>query len=135
MAGDLVVFHDRERVYVYNLLTGRPAWEGATTTRPGSGVSAEHDRSGEPPASYTHILGVPRFTATVHGTYVFVRLGSQITSWPDTNAADKRGALVVLDLAQQGKLIAEIKPENERWSFEGPPVCEGSRFYVAMRLQ
>jgi hypothetical protein len=133
VTGDLVVFHDRERVYVYNLLTGRPAWQGAANTRPGQVYPSGAVGTSNAHASYAQVLGVPRFTSTVHGTYLFVRLGSQITSWSETNVPDKRGSLVVLDLAQQGKLIAELKPESDRWSFEGPPVCEGSRFYLAMR--
>jgi outer membrane protein assembly factor BamB len=77
---------------------------------------------------------MPRFTATVHGSYLFVRLGSQVTSWPETRIDDdNRSALVILDLAQQGKLIATVQPDNDRWSFEGPPVCDGARFCIAMR--
>ncbi|MEX2140326.1 MAG: PQQ-binding-like beta-propeller repeat protein [Pirellulales bacterium] len=134
VVGDLVVWHDLHCIYVYDLHTGQPAWSNASAnTRPGQ----VYPRGGMAEAgagqSIAHALGVPRFTATVHGSYLFVRLGSQVTSWPETSATENRGSLVVLDLAQQGKLIAEIKPESDRLSFEGPPVCDGSRLYVAMR--
>jgi outer membrane protein assembly factor BamB len=128
-AGDLVVFSDRDRVYVYNLQTGRPAWKHSSKE-----VAPGQVYQQAATANSGTALGVARFTATVHGTYLFARLGSQVTSWPETSLDDNnRSALVILDLAQQGKLIAVVPPENDRWSFEGPPVCDGSRFYVAMR--
>jgi hypothetical protein len=134
VVGDLVILHDHERIFVYNLRTGRPAWENTGLKLPPGQV---YPRDGAPEPSsgqnIAHALGVPRFTLTVHGTYLFVRLGSQITSWPETSATENRSRLVVLDLAQQGKLIAEIRPENDRLSFEGPPLCDGSRIFVAMR--
>jgi outer membrane protein assembly factor BamB len=129
-AGNLIAFSDRDRIYVYNLQTGRPAWkQSSENAMPGQVYS----REGRQVAS-SSALGMPRFTATVHGSYLFVRLGSQVTSWPETRIDDdNRGALVILDLAQQGKLIATVQPENDRWSFEGPPLCDGARFYIAMR--
>jgi outer membrane protein assembly factor BamB/tetratricopeptide (TPR) repeat protein len=131
IVGDLVVFCDLQRVFVYNLRTGRPAWKQASDGAPGQVYP--RDRHSGSAAGSNHTLGVQRFTATVHGSYFFVRLGSQVTSWPETSSDEKRSMLVVLDLSQQGKLIAQIKPENDRWSFEGPPVCDGGQFYIAMR--
>ena len=131
VVGDLVVLCDLQRVFVYSLRTGRPAWKQASDGAPGQVYP--RDRQSASSAGSNHTLGVPRFTAAVHGSYLFVRLGSQVTSWPETSGDDNRSMLVVLDLSQQGKLIAQIKPENERWSFEGPPVCEGGRFYIALR--
>jgi outer membrane protein assembly factor BamB len=130
--GDLVVFSDRDRIYAYNLRTGRPAWKQASETATlGQVYPRERPRSA---SSASSTFGVPRFTATVHGSYLFIRLGSQVTSWPETRADESnRSTLVILDLAQQGKLIAEVPPDSDRWSFEGPPVCDGSRFYIAMR--
>jgi len=134
VVGDLVVFHDLQAVYVFNLRTGKPAWaQSDPKIRPGQVYPRSQVGGRESSAAFTDTLGVPRFTATVAGSWLFVRLGSQTTSWPEISAPDRRGSLVILDLAQQGKLIAEMSPENERWSFEGPPVCDGSRFYVAMR--
>ena len=134
VVGDLVVLHDLERIFVYDLRTGRPAWENVgLKLSPGQVYPRGGATESGAGQHIAHALGVPRFTATVHGSYLLVRLGSQVTSWPETSAAENRSRLVVLDLAQQGKLIAEIKPENDRLSFEGPPLCDGSRIYVAMR--
>ena len=132
VAGELVIFCDRDRVYVYNLRNGRPAWQQASENAvPGQVYPREGKQTA---ASSSAAMGVPRFTATVHESYLFVRLGSQVTSWPETGIdPNHQSTLVILDLAQQGKLISELSPENDRWSFEGPPVCEGARFYIAMR--
>jgi outer membrane protein assembly factor BamB len=134
VVSNLIVLHDLHRIFVYDLHSGRPAWDnGGLDLRPGQVYPRGPVAEAGARQNTAHALGVPRFTATVHGSYLFVRLGSQVTSWPETSATENRSRLVVLDLAQQGKLIAEITPENDRLSFEGPPICDGSRIYVAMR--
>jgi tetratricopeptide (TPR) repeat protein len=135
VVGNLVVVHDLERIYVYDLQTGQPEWtEASQSTLPGQIYPRGRMDRLAGSTGYVNALGVPRFTATVDGTRLFVCLGPQITSWPDINPPERQGRLVVLDLAQQGKLLAEIQPESDRWSFEGPPVCDGSRIYIAMRF-
>ncbi len=152
IVGDLVVFHDLHRVYVYNLRTGMPAWPRTNAQgRPGevSRVSQIMDANGHP--AFSRTLGVPRFTATVHGAcdstkpektedsgptspcYFFVRLGSHVTSRPTGSRQSTPGEIQVLDLAQQAKKVASLVPENENWSFEGAPIADGPLVYVAMR--
>ena len=44
--------------------------------------------------------------------------------------------LVCLDLAAEGRLVWRIPQtfgEDDRWAFEGSPVCDGDNVYVAMR--
>ena len=101
VVGELVVLHDLHRVYVYNLRTGKPAWPRTDQQgRPGevSRVSQIIDANGHP--AFSRTLGVPRFAPTVDSAcvltmhesteetaakspcYLFVRLGSHITSRP-----------------------------------------------------
>src|SRR6185295_8436647 len=42
------------------------------------------------------------------------------------------GALVCLDLRTQGGLVNRLVPDD-KWAFEGTPVCDGNNVYVAMR--
>jgi putative pyrroloquinoline-quinone binding quinoprotein len=136
-------------VYVDDLKTGQPAWPRADRQgRPGevSRLSQVTDANGHPAISLT--LGVPRFAPSIYGTvastserspdsrdpcYLFVRLGSQVTSRPAGSWRSTPGEIQVLDLAQQAKKIATLIPENENWSFEGAPVADGPFVYAAMR--
>ncbi len=152
VVGELVVFHDLHRVYVYNLRTGKPAWPRTDQQgRPGevSRVSQIIDANGHP--TFSRTLGVPRFTPTVDGAcdstlheatvetrakspcYLFVRLGSHITGRPAGSRQSTTGEIQVLDLAPQAKKVASLVPENENWSFEGAPISDGPLVYVAMR--
>ncbi len=133
---NLVVWHDAERVYAFDLKTGKPAWLRAEPKqfKPGQiyGPRLEKGTPGDA-TLYSRTLGVPRHTLSVYGKQVFARLGSQATSWPNESAPDRAGSIIGLDLARQGLLTCEIKPDSERWSFEGPPLFDGAYLYVAMR--
>ncbi len=84
-------------------------------------------------------VGVARYTATVQGDRAFFRMGSPITSpgplRRDRWLAKDQGFLLGLDLRTQGKPLEgfPIRPEAANWSFEGTPISDGSRMYVAMR--
>ncbi len=84
-------------------------------------------------------LGVPRLTLTGHGPRVFARLGTPATRWRDRFEADAMppGVLVGVDLAAQGRLLPAfpLEPDSLNWSFEGTPLCDGRRLYVALRNQ
>ncbi len=72
-------------------------------------------------------------TAAKSPCYLFVRLGSHITSRPTGSRQATPGEIQVLDLAQQAKKVASLLPENENWSFEGAPIAVGALVYIAMR--
>lgn len=82
--------------------------------------------------------GVPRFTLTIDGTRAYARVGSPITGsrLSDNEPVEPPSKLVALDLTAQRRLALEIKlegPEWRDWAFEGSPLVEGSRLYVALR--
>jgi outer membrane protein assembly factor BamB len=90
-------------------------------------------------ASLKKAVGVTRFTATIDGNRIYARVGSPITGSKaaDMVRAETRGKLVALDLAAERRLAAEIRldgPEwNGAWAFEGSPLVEGDRVFVALR--
>lgn len=108
--------------------TGRPVWSDdgiVYREEPARVFSDRLARSGA--------IGTPRYTLTACGDRLFAKIGSPITSYPDTEGrAVPVGHLVCLDLHAQGKLVWKIAPE-EGWSFEGAPVSDGASVYVAMR--
>jgi outer membrane protein assembly factor BamB len=65
-------------------------------------------------------------------------MGSQVTGHSlESYESRSGGYLVCLDLAAQGRLVwkpdGRILPDDEQWAFEGAPVIDGARLYVAMR--
>lgn len=134
-AGDVVLVSEPGFVKAFSLATGKPAWPGAE--EPGA-IFPTAKREGDLANSGDFLMrrpyvGVPRFTLTAHETKLFARHGSPITALKDENAKLKHpGSIVGLDLATQRKLF-EIEPGAADWAFEGPPLTDGSRLYVAMR--
>lgn len=90
-------------------------------------------------ASLQKAVGVTRFTATIEGNRIYARVGSPITGsrTSDMVRADTRGKLVAFDLAAERRLAAEIRLDGPEWSgawaFEGSPLVEGDRVFVALR--
>lgn len=134
IAGDLVVFHDHFRVYVFSLQTGQPAWQRSDpNSRPGEIFRIEQPLVVRGDQEFLRTFGVPRFTPTISGDMLFVRLGPQTTSWPELAPREVQNTVAVFDLAQQGKKIAMLESPGERWAFEGAPICDGPNVYVALR--
>jgi outer membrane protein assembly factor BamB len=79
-------------------------------------------------------LGVPRFTLTVHGDKLLARLGNSVTSQSNEfrGSHSSSGYIVCLDLKSQGKEVWR-QEGDEKWAFEGTPITDGNRVYVAMR--
>ncbi len=117
-------------VWGWKLSSGEPAWAG--------GPVIYRDPVGEEPFSLqaggVH-LGVPQYTATVHGNRLFARMGSGVTIRPaETRAAPlSASALVCLDLEAQGRLVWRQLPPEPQSIFEGSPVCDGDRLFVLLR--
>jgi outer membrane protein assembly factor BamB len=119
----VVLFSDGKQIRAAELATGRPALTGA---RPAS--SDESIDSREPVA-----YGVPRHTLTVADGIVYGRVGRLATTRLDAAQGTPGDRLMGLDLAREGLLVFRARPENATWSFDGAPVSDGRRLYVAMR--
>jgi outer membrane protein assembly factor BamB len=131
IVGDRVFLADEGRVFAFGLKDGKPLWP--TARHPTSGVIFPVGESSVPSSSRQGYLGAPRFTLTVHSDKLFVRIGSPITSSVDGFTTHKpTSSIFCLDLASQGRVVWEAKAADE-WSFEGPPVTDGQRVYVALR--
>jgi outer membrane protein assembly factor BamB len=142
VVGNLVLFNSLDKIYAFDLPTGKPAWPVPPDTKgrePGEIFSGliEQEKSAAHNDSGFHTLGVPRFTMTVAGHRLYARLGSPITGRQvGSTVATGYSYLVCLDLAREGLLVWRIPQtfgEDDRWTFEGSPVCDGDNVYVAMR--
>jgi len=144
VVGNLVLFNSIDKIYAFDLPTGKPAWPlppGTKDRDPGEIYSGLTGRENlgvrNDSGNQFHTLGVPRFTMTVAGRRLYARLGSPITERQLTSGLSTGNSyLVCLDLAAEGRLVWRIpqtQAEDDRWAFEGSPVCDGNNIYVAMR--
>jgi outer membrane protein assembly factor BamB len=138
--GDLVLLNDSDRIYTWNLKTGRPAWPGPAGDEDDAVIYQM--RSNLLPVDARPAIGVPRFSMTVHDGRLYARMGPPVTSRSEEQLfVDFESALVVLDLdpeTGQGKLLTKVTADalgrgGPPWSFEGSPLVAGGRMYAAVR--
>lgn len=144
IAGEHLFYSNGRQVFALELHTGKPAW----SDRDGFGQIYPSGLNGEEAPFIAGVsrssiksLGHPRHTITSSGELLFARLGSPITSRPADNAPARDGSfLVCLDLNKQGALRwrypqSKDMPDfiEQGWAFEGAPLADGERLYVAMR--
>lgn len=141
VVGDIVLVNNDRVIRAFDLRTGAPVWPSTVVEAQGEPIPEtevgrffwDEKRRGSTPNRPRH-LGAPRFTMTVYGTKLFVRMGSCITAVaPEISPQMTPGYLVCIDLAAQGKQVWRVNPQEEKWAYEGAPVCDGKNVYVAMR--
>ena len=127
---NLVLWNTENEIMACDLSTGKPpAWIPADR----KGVLYQYSPPTDGRVSRPQSIGVPRFSLTVHGSKLFARLGSPYTK---ANRGLNVGPnfIVGIDLAAEGRLLWEpLQVDDETWSFEGTPLCDGRSLYVAMR--
>jgi outer membrane protein assembly factor BamB len=134
-------------IAAHDLRSGQKRWQVDAPRSGGQRTGDSEDAEAPWEVSDAHAgllrqVGVARYTLTVHGRKLFARMGSPVTasrrqSRPErqTILAKDQGFLMGYDLATEGKPLEgfPIRPESSEWSFEGTPLCDGARLYVAMR--
>ena len=138
-----VFYCDAQNIYAFDLATGQPAWasdeEAPGRIFPNAATDGDGAIAVAPFGRRTEKLGVARFTVAVHGDRLFARLGSSVTSRPSPSNT-LTNYLVCLNLKKQGGLQWNYPTKKTatqfvrgNWAFEGSPVCDGERVYIAMR--
>jgi outer membrane protein assembly factor BamB len=136
-SNDLVLVNTANEIFAYRADTGKPAWQG-DSQKPGRIFSGGHERPvpGAPrPGRAVGSAASPQFTLTVCGRWLLARMGPPADPFPGRRrgGAIDGGYLVCLDLAAEGRLLWRLMPDDQRWAFEGTPICDGTNIYVAMR--
>ncbi len=135
--GDRVYVPQKNSVHSYHLPTGGPGFSTSVDNRGDDAIYRHHTNSQTLTGLMT--FGVPRHTLSSHKNFLFARVGSPYTCWPQGREEplkqEQWGAIVGLDLASQGKLMPgfPLRPDDANWAFDGVPVCDGARLFVAMR--
>ncbi|MGE5195607.1 MAG: PQQ-binding-like beta-propeller repeat protein [Deltaproteobacteria bacterium] len=81
--------------------------------------------------------GLPRFTLSIDRGKLYARLGAIAAPGRNRGFRPSPSVLVCLDLARQGDLAWMIKAEEldaeaGKWVFDGAPVADGGKVYVAL---
>jgi len=127
-----------------DLRSGKKCWQVDAQRAAGQITDAGDDADAPWEVSDAHAgllrqVGVARYTLTACGNKLFARMGSPVTAplarRRDQILSKSQGFLMGYDLATEGKPLEgfPIRPESSEWSFEGTPLCDGARLYVAMR--
>jgi outer membrane protein assembly factor BamB len=134
---DKVFVADAERVFGFDLGTGKAAWAAAeddagVVYSPGDVIDPADRLRFQPSGP---LIGVPRHTLTVDGDRLYARLGPPVTAWPARDLRRPESKIVCLDLAREGLLTWSVGSEtlggaDESWSFEGPPAAADGRLYL-----
>jgi hypothetical protein len=137
VAGDVVLYNDSRRIFGLRLRTGEPAWPLGLEDRQ-DGVIYEPSQAFPFPLDASlgrRDLGAPRFTLNVQGERLTARMGSPVTGETpgSLGSTSNPGYLATLDFESLKPLHTPIQPDGPEWAFEGTPVTDGVRLYVAMR--
>jgi outer membrane protein assembly factor BamB len=128
----VVVFSDGAGIRAADLETGKPA-----VTSNGMLYRSESSEEKTQPILFTGTggvaHGVPRLTLDVADGIVFARVGTLATSHAQASQASAGDRIIGLDLRREGLLTFRPSRDDGAWSFDGTPVSDGRRVYVAMR--
>lgn len=133
---NVLVYNDGINIRAVDLATGRPAvtpsgelYREEMTEGPGNRMLIEVPGM----MRFDAVHGVPRTTLGAVEGVVYGRVGRFATTRLDAQFASASDRLVGIDLSRDGLLTFQAKPENATWSFDGAPVSDGRRLWVAMR--
>ena len=130
----IVMFADAAGVHAANLATGKPA-----VTADGL-VYRDETKAEEQQQFKLRIIsgasaaqGVPRLTLNMVDHIAFGRVGALATSHSELPRGPAGDRIVGFDLRREGLLTFRARPDDAAWSFDGAPVGDGRRVFVAMR--
>jgi tetratricopeptide (TPR) repeat protein len=136
VVGKEVVFYDGFHVRAIDLTSGQPSITTNGILVRNEYVAEQHrqDRNDLPfAAPLNGVYGVPRCTLTAVGNAVYARLGDFTTTRLNAEFARPADRIVGVDLSREGLLAFQAKPPDGAWAFDGTPVGDGRRLWVAMR--
>lgn len=126
----LALVNNQVEILAIDLATGRPAWGHDSPEI----YRDQLDETARELFLPINNLGVPRFTMTAHQGKLYARMGASTTGYPrETVLRGGTGYLVCLDLEAEGRLLWRIDPEEPGLAFEGSPLTDGARVFVAVR--
>jgi outer membrane protein assembly factor BamB len=132
VVGGTIVYSDGAGIHAARLDDGQPAitTDGVLRRNESADGEAGQQLNG---ASAGIAHGVPRLTLDVADGNAFARVGPLATTHVRTDNSSYGDRIIGLDLGREGLLTFQTPREASGWSFDGAPVCDGRRVFVAMR--
>lgn len=136
----MVAFNDGTQIAAVDLETGQP-----TVTRDGRLYRGEPGRAadtiegfgirGRANQLFMNIepSSVQRHTLSVAGNVLYGRVGRAAAAAIDTSPESTSERLIGLDLERDGQLTFRVRPDSASWSFDGAPIGDLRRIFVAAR--
>jgi outer membrane protein assembly factor BamB len=132
IVGGAIVFADGVGIHAADLATGKPV---ITSNGLLYRNEAAEERGGQVPFGATGGIahGVPRLTLDAADGIVYARVGALATSRAQATQTSAGDRIIGLDLRREGLLTFQPPREESAWAFDGTPVSDGRRVFVAMR--
>jgi outer membrane protein assembly factor BamB len=132
IVGGVIMFADGNGIRAVELASGKPSITSNGLLY--RNAATEEKTIQIPPMATGGIAhGVPRLTMNVVNHVAYARVGPLATSHPQGRQSAALDRIIGLDLRREGLLTFSSAREDGDWSFEGAPVCDGRRIFVAMR--
>ncbi len=128
----VIVFADGSGIRAADLMTGKPA---ITTDGMLYRNESPENKTVQVPFRMAGGVGhgVPRLTLDVADGVLYARVGPAATSHVQAEESSARDHIIGLDLRREGLLTFRSPTEDRAWAFDGTPVSDGHRVYVAVR--
>jgi outer membrane protein assembly factor BamB len=127
-----ILYADGVGLHAADLVTGRP-----TVTADGLLHRNElaDEKGGQVPLGIAGGIGhgVPRLTLDAAYGIVYARVGNLATSHAQPAQTAHSDRIIGLDLRREGLLTFQTAREDSAWAFDGAPVSDGRRLFVATR--
>ena len=132
VTGNVILFADGVGIHAADLATGKPV---ITATGLLHRNESPDEKGGQVPLGVAGGVahGVPRLTLDAVDGVVYGRAGTLATSRAQAAQASPSDRIVGLDLRREGLLTFQSPREDGAWAFDGAPVSDGHRVFVAMR--
>ena len=132
---DVVLYNTLRKIRAADLATGKPAItsDGILYQQKPPSTNANIVRPGETGV----VAGVSHYTMTEYGGRIYARIGEAVTSQTldrqPRESVPAGHALVGIDRHREGLLVFKAMPDDNSWAFEGAPVCNARKVFIAMR--
>jgi cellulose synthase operon protein C len=131
VTGGTILFADGVGIHAADLATGKPVITPDGLLHRNESA----DDSGQVPLGVSGgaAHGVPRLTLDANDGVVYARVGTLATSHGQATPAGVGDRLIGLDLRREGLLTFQSSREDSASAFDGAPISDGGRVFVAMR--
>ncbi len=142
LASDTLFTSNGESVFALDVVSGQPKWPGDAADGDSPQAASIHSLA-DPIAPRWPVVGRRQQTLSIYGDRLYARLGTPVTGRAKQET-ESHSELVGLDIGSgEGKLVwrvaaEEVDPQDPLratapWCFEGSPVADARRVFVALR--